>query len=119
MSPCCVGDCWLPSPLCRVEGYHVDPVRHLVPCILVWFVEPPLLEFCTNLALRRLVSSALISLTFMVITLARSPSTLVFLLVLSPLWIADFFKFRGLLWVVLLLISRGVLLCSPPLLVIL
>ena len=55
----------------------------------------------------------------MVVALARSPTALVLLLILSPLWFADFFEFGGLLWVVLFLVPRGVLLCYPLLLVVL
>ena len=94
---------------CRFKGHHAYPVRHLIPRVVVGFVEPPLPECCANLTLRCLVSSALISLAFMVVALARSPLTLVILLGLPPLWIADFFEFRR-LWVISLLVIRSVLL---------
>ena len=102
---------------CRFKGHHAYPVRHLIPRVLVGFMEPPLPECCTYLTLRCLVSSALISLAFMVIALARSPLALVILLVLSPLWITDFFEFRR-LWVISLLVSRSVLMRPPCLLLV-
>ena len=96
------------------KGHHVHPVRDLIPRVVVGFVEPPFPEFCTNLTFRCLISSALISLAFMVVALARSPLALV-ILVLSPLWVANFFEFRR-LRVILLLIIRSVLLRPPCLL---